>query len=164
MKYFIKSLSALFIVAFFTACSTRVDDESPCPQWQIMVYDFQKIRLLDSTGNWSNTIDYENLELIPTNEKWEPIYGEFQQSENFISAIYFAENTEPYIRLALGQTQQMYDISKNTCYFILKVNETEYHTIRSSYDTNCGNFILTNFNYNGVDYTANQSKIIDVKI
>jgi len=158
----------LFIILTLSLISCGKEDdkniENPCPQLQIEVEINQKITLVDNEGNFVDNIDYNNLELLPTDANFVTLYDNFQQVPNSFEATFVNENNSKYIQLYLGQTDKMKQISKDTCYFILKVNENNYHRITAIYNIECNNFILKKFLYNDVMYDADDTNIVNVTV
>lgn len=143
-------------------------DDNPCVDWQIQVQIGQMIKIVNKDGNWIENIDFENLRLFPADATWNILVnnnGEpLQEIPNGIEAkkIYDQNGVINYIHLFLGQIQQQKDIDAKKCYFLLRVNDNTYDQIVAEYYTDCGDFILTKFQYNGKEYTANDWEIIDV--
>lgn len=143
-------------------------DDNPCVDLQIQVQIGQMVKLVNLEGTWNEAIDFENLRLFATdpngnilvNNEGEPL----EEIPNGIEAkkVYDQNGTISYIHLFLGQIQQQKDIDEKKCFFLLKINENTYHQIVAEYYTDCGDFILTKFTYNGTEYTANDWEIIDV--
>ncbi|WLD23301.1 hypothetical protein NU10_11365 [Flavobacterium dauae] len=144
------------------------DDD--CVDWQIQVEIGQMVRLVNEEDDWSEQIDFENLRLFATDTDWNIMVnsnGEpLQEIPNGIEAkkIYDQNGIISYIHLFLGQIQQQKDIDEKKCYFLLKINENTYHQIAAEYYTDCGDFILTKFHYNGTEYTASDWEIIDIVV
>lgn len=110
----------LLIISLSNCKEEIVEEENPCPPFQIRVEIGQKISLLNTEGNWLENVDYAHLELLPTNANYEPLYKNFKQVPNSFEAIFVENENKKYIQLYLGQTSEMKDINKDTCYFILK--------------------------------------------
>jgi len=168
-----KRLCLLLIALVLSACEGETvynPDDNPCPKWQIQVQIGQKVRLVDVQGNWSDSIDFDKIRLYSTDHEWNKFLnadGEpFKETPNGIEArpVYDENDEILYIQLALGQNRQAYDIDKDTCYFLLKVNDNSFHQIKAEYYTECGDFILTKFTYNGTEYTADDWSVIDIMV
>ena len=141
------------------------DDD--CVDWQIQVSSDQKIRLLDRDGNWLENIDEDYLRLFSTDKEWNYLLhnGEpesFQAMRAFIEIE--PESQLKYIQLFMGQSYKGKEIDEKKGYFLLRINENTYHQIVAEYYTDCGDFILTKFHYNGTEYTANDWEIINVVV
>lgn len=136
--------------------------ENPCPTGQIRVEISQKIALIDKEGNWVENIKYNDLQLLPTDSDYNILYDNFIQVPNSFEATLIENSTEKYIQLYLGRTSEMKAISENICYYILKVNNNDFHRIKSVYDTVCHNFILTKFYYNEIEYQADDFGVVNI--
>lgn len=163
----------LFLILAVTssACegeTVNQTDDNPCADWQIQVQIGQMIKIVNEDGNWFENIDFENLRLFPADANWNILVnnnGEpLQEIPNGIEAkkVYDQNDVINYIHLFLGQIQQQKDINEKKCYFLLRVNDNTYDQIVAEYYTDCGDFILTKFKYNGKEYKANDWEVIDV--
>lgn len=163
----------LGLAAIWSACegeTVNQSDDNPCADWQIQVEIGQKVRIVNQEGGWIEQINFESLRLFAADANWNIMVnnnGEpLQEIPNGIEAkkIYDQNGMIEYIHLFLGQIQQQKDIDEKKCYFLLKINENTYHQIAAEYYTDCGDFILTKFQYNGKKYTANDWEIINVVV
>ena len=144
------------------------DDD--CVDWQIQVQIGQKIRLIDRNNEWIDDVDNDLVRIIPTSSDWSPLLNQngqpIEQVPNGIEAkiILNSSNEFEYMQLWLGRTYESKDIDEKKCYFLLRINENTYHQIVAEYYTDCGDFILTKFHYNGTEYTANDWEIINIVV
>lgn len=140
-------------------------DDNPCADWQIQVSTSQQIRLVDRNGFRKQDIEPDKLSVISTDVNWNPLFTEdgipIKDLGNIIgvSPIFDSEGNIDYLLVGLGQVK-----IERRCYFLLYVNETEYHKIIADYNIDCGDMILTKFQYNGKEYTANDWEIINVVV
>ena len=140
-------------------------DDNPCGDWQIQVSTSQQIRLVDSNGLRKQDIEPYKLSVISTDVNWNPLFTEdgipIKDLGNIIgvSPVFDSEGNIDYLLVGLGQVN-----IERRCYFLLYVNETEYHKIIADYNIDCGGMILTKFQYNSTEYTANDWEIIDIVV
>jgi|SRR5690554_502766 len=163
-----KRLCLFLIVLVLSACEGETvynPNDHPCPEWQIQVSTMQKVRLLNSNGSWINSIDYNKISMISTDQNWNPLFTEsgipIRDLGNIISVkpVFDNNNVINYLSLGLGQVK----IEKR-CFFLLQINENEYHRIIADYNIDCGNMILENFSYNGTEYIASDWSVIDIMV
>ena len=140
-------------------------DDNPCADWQIQVSTSQQIRLVDRNGLRKQDIERDKLSVISTDVNWNPLFTDdgipIKDLGNIIgvSPVYDIEGNIDYLVVGLGQVK-----IERRCYFLLYVNETEYHKIIADYNIDCGDMILTKFQYNGKEYSANDWQIINVVV
>lgn len=158
----------LMLATISSACegeSAQQTDENPCPDWQIQVSTTQKIRLLNSNGEPNQNINPDRLSVISTDQNWNPLFTDdgvpIRDLGNIIGVtpVLSSSGYVDYLIVGLGQVK-----IENRCYFLLQINDSVYHQIIANYNIDCGDMILTNFQYNGIAYTANDWDVIDVVV
>lgn len=159
---------AFLILAFGCDGETVAREDDGCIDWQIQVSTAQNIRLLGSDMNWIQSIEEENLRLYSTDESWNYLLNDSGEPEDvqMIKAELISHSVpdERYIRLIMGRTYRAKEIDDKRCYFLLRINENTEHQIIADYYTDCGDFILTKFRYNGTEYIANDWEVIDIVV
>lgn len=166
------------IVLFFISCSNDEmknntnDDDNP---WidKIVFWDPAFV-IIDTNGNnlfENNTYRLDKLSISATDENWNilklPNGKDFTDKEGYVEIleILYNENNKPIgMKLGLGYHDFQTKESKVTSYYKLKYDDDKYDYIIVKVDISNNNYIITDLNYNGVDYTpSNISPVTIVK-
>jgi len=162
-------LILLAINILFSSCHEMVEIEKPsgeriiCCEKAPRLDGTVMLKLVDSRGNWSNTIDFNKLDLLRKDNNWNNIPKE--PRESLVKIV--KKNTDTtYIDGIKVTFANWTNFGKDFHFFKLKRNENTEDKIIAFYEDmskecNCVGKKLIKILYNGKEYKVNNENLDD---
>jgi|GEM_PF-1615001 len=162
----ILTISILFFSCHYETVEIRrpSDQRIICCEKGPSLYGTVMLKLVDSQGNWSNTVDFNKLDLIRKDNHWNNIPKE--PGESLIKIVKKSTDTTSVDGIKITFATNWASFNKNFYFFKLKRNENTEDKIICIYkdfkhDNDWGK-ILTVIIYNGKEYIVNNRNLDDV--